>query len=352
MDSPVEKLIEYSDEFYERHRFAFDESWTNLNYRQYIPQIKLVRAMQYYAPVRPEQETPLLIYENKKVFGTSFVGFLLTVHKFYYTLRETYLGEIQTGAIPLHDIKSMELLVNGQGLSNYNLIINGNQIANLILYPEEQAALNTYFAGIISGNFDLPEATEFAPARTRIVRDLLNPETGVLSLYALVKDETERLYNAILPLIESAWEEKLTDAVMHDLRVILHICGYADRTLDPREVFPFVYVAGRFANDHEALMVFETLQGMPNEQAEAVVCSLADSFTEWVHEVSHDTVFQLPPLLHRWDRRHRTDSFGTVAQAIYRFANVYVKADGMVKPEEEEALQRVWDLLHVKNRVD
>jgi hypothetical protein len=280
------------------------------------------------------------------------VGFLLTESALHYSLRKEYLGDISSGKVPLADINSLELLRNHNGLSNYNLFLNGDQLANLILYPEEEKALNAFFRGIVTGNFELPRDNNSSRSRTRAVRDLMDPESGIFALYKLVRDEAERLYQAFQPLLESAWEDKLDVAVMHDLRVILQICGYADKELDPREVFPFVYVAGRFSGDDSALKVFEELEGMPYEKAESIVCSLADSFYEWVHEVKGDDTFLLPPLLHQMDRRHRTDFFGPAIQAVYRFANVYVKADGMVKPEEEHALQKVWDMLHIKNRVD
>jgi len=346
-------IRQYADQFYARYRSVFQQAWTNLYYGPDIPGIKLQRALAYFPGLLPDNELPLLLYDNRRILGTAYVGFVITDQNFYYALRTQYLGNVHVGVLPLGELQAVEFERHLEGLSNYNVYANHSHLGNLILYMEEATALNHFFNGLFVSRLGAdplaaatqPDLQALVNQDLRVYAELLDTKQGLWSFFDLVAHEADALIGTLRPLIQSAWEDELLAAVLHDLRVILHICGYADRNLEPRETFPMIYLAGKLAEDQENMALFDSLRTQSLANAQAVLLSLADSFYQWIHEVSHEDELELPYLLTKLDRRHRTHSYAATVQALYRFATLYVKADGVIRPEEETALQQVWDLL-------
>ena len=162
-----------------------------------------------------------------------------------------------------------------------------------------------------------------------------------------IKKEANLLYKAVLPLFPKAGFETL---VLTDLATIVQVCGRSKGEVTSNELLAFLIVFALIKQDKEKLQVAIEQWDVSNEakqKAEKETLKLLLELTQ-----GQTNQLALPSTLNQLDEEKGTNYLTTIVNAIYRFAQTIVKADGSVTMQEMEALSHIWQLLHSYNHAD
>lgn len=162
-----------------------------------------------------------------------------------------------------------------------------------------------------------------------------------------IKKEANLLYKAIVPLLQLPGD--FESLVLTDLAKIVQICGRSNAELTSNELLAFFVVFALIKNDAERLNAvinqWETSAPTRQKYEKETVKTLL----ELTENQGQPDQLVLPSVLNRWDEEKGTNLLDKVVNAIYRFAQVVVKADGKVTLQEMDALSDIWKLLHTYN---
>jgi AAA+ superfamily predicted ATPase len=165
-----------------------------------------------------------------------------------------------------------------------------------------------------------------------------------------VKKEANLLYKTLLPILRM--REDLEQIVLADLAKIVQICGRSNQQLSSNELLAFLVIFALIKDDKEKLNVVINLWESSSEtrqQYEKITVSLLLEFTRNDHQ--RDRLI-LPSVLNQLDEEKGTNYLTQAVNAIYRFAQVFIKADGNVSMAELEALSLIWQLLHSYEKLE
>jgi SpoVK/Ycf46/Vps4 family AAA+-type ATPase len=159
----------------------------------------------------------------------------------------------------------------------------------------------------------------------------------------LVKQEANSLYKSLAPLVEL--NPKFADLILVDLAKIVRLCGRSDNEITANELLAYLVMYSLIKQDSEKLSIalnsWEFSEETRTQYQKLTLKILLD-----LTEAQHLTQLMLPSVLNQYDREKGTQYLDEAIKAIYRFAQVVVKADGNISMQEMEALSEIWQFLH------
>ncbi len=162
-----------------------------------------------------------------------------------------------------------------------------------------------------------------------------------------IKREANLLYKALFPLL--ALGSNLEKYVLADIATVVRICGHDNWTKISNEVLAFLVFYALIKHDKDklyaAINLWESSDDIKRKYAEETFKIISDL----TGGKKQNTELILPSVLNRLDEERGTNYLGETVNAIYRFAQVIVKADGNVTMQEMESLSQVWRSLHTYN---
>jgi Holliday junction resolvasome RuvABC ATP-dependent DNA helicase subunit len=162
-----------------------------------------------------------------------------------------------------------------------------------------------------------------------------------------IKKEANLLFKAVSPLLElSADYEQL---VLQDLAKIVQICGRANQKISDNELLAFLSVYSLIKKDSDRLRIALDLWNIPGEHRTQYEKETLKILLDLTKDSSQDNILFLPSFLNKVDEEKGTDFLSKTVNALYRFAQVIVKADGTITMQEMDALSIIWKELHSYN---
>lgn len=161
-----------------------------------------------------------------------------------------------------------------------------------------------------------------------------------------IRHEAKLLYQAARFLLT---EEPFVETVLlADVATIMRICAEANGMFSPNQLLAFLTFYAYVKRDRPKLDIalyqwdtsFETQQ---DYQTQTI---------QWINDLTRNksatelTDLALPAILKCMDERGGSDYLDKLVTAIYRFAQVIVKANKKVTPTELGCLARIWTMLH------
>ena len=153
--------------------------------------------------------------------------------------------------------------------------------------------------------------------------------------------------------------QKLAANLISDLTKISVLCGYSDDEFTEQELLVamlfmasvFAFLAGKpfgaFSTPAVARNYLQHWNSLEAPTRERVVKSLTDGleqhFDRNLEDIDQERL-ATPDSVRYLDARRGRDHAPGVSSALYRFAQVLIKIDGQVSPQEEKALKKVWKL--------
>lgn len=159
-----------------------------------------------------------------------------------------------------------------------------------------------------------------------------------------IKKEANFFYKAILPLLEMGGQ--FESFVLTDLATIVTICGRSNGELTSNELLAFLTAYALIKQDKEKLNIIINSWDVAREirsDSEKLAVKLLLELTE--KSRGSDRLI-LPSVLNRLDEEKGSNLLDKTVNAIYRFSQVVIKADGKVTGAEMEGLSLIWRLLH------
>ncbi len=157
-----------------------------------------------------------------------------------------------------------------------------------------------------------------------------------------IDQEASALQGAIAPLLLLA--PQFETVLLQDVAKIVQICGQSEGQIDPYELFAFFafyhYLKKTPAQVQVALSMWER---SPQKQQDTQKAALK-IILELVRGRSNNLV--LPYVLNQFDEQQGTNFLDKTVNALYRFAQMIVKADGQVTMKEMDTLAVIWKQLH------
>lgn len=168
----------------------------------------------------------------------------------------------------------------------------------------------------------------------------------------LVKQEANALYKSLAPLVEL--DPKFADLILVDLAKIVRICGRSDNEITANELLAYLVLYALIKKDSEKLTValnaWEFSEETRLKYQKLILQILLDLTEEKAGSESQSQNLSdrlmLPSVLNQYDQEKQTNYLNDAVNAIYRFAQVVVKADGNISMQEMDALSQIWQLLH------
>jgi SpoVK/Ycf46/Vps4 family AAA+-type ATPase len=162
-----------------------------------------------------------------------------------------------------------------------------------------------------------------------------------------IKKEANLLYKAVLPLFDRGPD--FANLVLTDLAKIVQICGRSNGKLISNELLAYLVVFALIKQDKQKLNAiinqWESSSQIRAEYEKFTIKTLLDL----TNQPSETEQLVLPSLLNQIDEKQGTNLLGKTVNAIYRFAQVVLKADGKVTTQEMDALAIIWKQLHTYN---
>jgi Holliday junction resolvasome RuvABC ATP-dependent DNA helicase subunit len=159
-----------------------------------------------------------------------------------------------------------------------------------------------------------------------------------------IKKEANLLYKAILPVLEL--ERKFENFVLTDLAKVVQICGRSKDEITSNELLAFLVVYALVRQDKERLNAAINLWETSREIKRKYEKDTLKLLLELTSELDGRNQLVLPSLLNQLDEERGSNFLSKTVNAIYRFAQVIVKADNNVTMQEMEALSVIWQMLH------
>ncbi len=160
----------------------------------------------------------------------------------------------------------------------------------------------------------------------------------------LVKQEANALYKSLAPLMEL--DPKFADLILVDLAKIVRICGRSDNEITANELLAYLVLYALIKKDSDKLTVALNNWEFSEETRLKYQKQTLQILLEMTGGESQADNLMLPSVLSQYDQEKQTSYLNDAVNAIYRFAQVVVKADGNISMQEMDALSQIWQLLH------
>lgn len=156
--------------------------------------------------------------------------------------------------------------------------------------------------------------------------------------------EANLLYKSLAPLLEAGQVDE--DAVLADLARVVCICGRSKADIGSNELLAYLVLFGLVKNDKDKLSVALHLwehSSQTRREYEKQTLKLMQELTQKDGPIVR---LELPYHLEALDAQHNTSYASSIGNAIYRFAQMIIKADGLVTNRKMDGLSSIWKLLH------
>ncbi|OUC15932.1 MAG: hypothetical protein B0A82_04025 [Alkalinema sp. CACIAM 70d] len=156
--------------------------------------------------------------------------------------------------------------------------------------------------------------------------------------------EANLLYKALAPVLQLG--PAYGDYVLTDLARVVRICGRSNADISSNELLAYLVLFGLVKADKDKLNVALHLwdySSQTRREYEKQTLKLIMDFTQQDGAIDR---LDLPGLLEAIDRNQGAQYTSHVINAIYRFAQIIIKADNQVTMQEMDALSLIWKLLH------
>ncbi|MDX2241292.1 MAG: AAA family ATPase [Leptolyngbyaceae cyanobacterium bins.302] len=159
-----------------------------------------------------------------------------------------------------------------------------------------------------------------------------------------IRQEAQTLYREVQPILQMGKE--FEQFLLTDVAKIVLLCGQSNNDISANELLGFLVFYGLVKQDKEMVNALMNRWDLSREvriryQKEAVQVLL-----ELRGAIANANTLALPALLNQQDEEKGTRWLEPTVNAMYRFAQVIVKADGQISMEEMAALSQVWQMLH------
>ncbi len=159
----------------------------------------------------------------------------------------------------------------------------------------------------------------------------------------LLKQEANLLYKSLAPLLEV--NAAFANVILVDLAKLIQLCGRSSGKVSAAELLAYLVMYALIKQDAEKLdAALNQWDESPEDRLKYQKSTLQIILDLTQHQPSDS--FELPSILNRLDEEKGTNYLSEATNAIYKFAQVIVKADGLVSLQDLEALSLVWQQLH------
>jgi len=161
--------------------------------------------------------------------------------------------------------------------------------------------------------------------------------------YRLLRQEANLLYKSLSPLLTV--NATFAEVILVDLAKMIQLCGRSSGNVREAELLAYLVIYALVKRDAEKLDVAINRWDTSADERinyQKLTLQIILDFTQ----NQPSDAFQLPSILNRLDEEKGTNYLGTAINAIYKFAQAIVKADGTVSLQDLDALSLIWQQLH------
>jgi hypothetical protein len=168
--------------------------------------------------------------------------------------------------------------------------------------------------------------------------------------FRMVKQEASLLHKSLKPILEL--DDRIADLLLVDLARVMQICGKANGEITSAELLAYLMTYALIKDDKEKLNV--ALNSWEFSDAERIKAEklTVEILLDLTKGQPDPPRLVIPSLLNQLDAEKGTKHVEQTIHAIYKFAQVVVKADGDVSMQEMEALSQIWQMLHHYQAID
>jgi AAA+ superfamily predicted ATPase len=167
--------------------------------------------------------------------------------------------------------------------------------------------------------------------------------------FRLLRKEANLLYKSLSPLLSV--DNRFGDAILMDLAKIVQVCGRSTGRLSSAELLAYLVIYALIKQDADKLNAAVNLWETSTEaqlQYQKITLQLLLDFTK----DQQPEQLILPSILNQLDEEKGTNYLGEMINAIYKFAQVIIKADNAVDLQDLESLSLIWQLLHSYQKLE
>lgn len=157
-----------------------------------------------------------------------------------------------------------------------------------------------------------------------------------------VKDEAKLLHKTLQPIL--ALDPRYVDLVLLDLAKVVKICGRSNKEISSSELLAYLTIYGLIKQNQEMLKASETWEFSTNDRLKYQKETLK-ILLDLTKQQPGDEL-NLPTLLNKLDEERGTHYLDAATNGIHKFAQVLVKADGVISMAGMEAVSEIWKQLH------
>ena len=156
-----------------------------------------------------------------------------------------------------------------------------------------------------------------------------------------IKREANLLVKALEPALALA--PTYRETILRDVAKIVQLCGRSHSVISSSELLAFLVVYGLVKPDKSKLTA-----ALRSETAGAETAKAEKEILQILLDLTKDSEDRLilPSLLHQHDAAQGSSLLEPIVNAMHRFAQMIIRADGEVTPAETVALNQIWQLLH------
>lgn len=168
--------------------------------------------------------------------------------------------------------------------------------------------------------------------------------------YRMVRQEANQLYKSLEPIVHL--DPKFADLILVDLAKIVRICGRSNKEIGSAELLAYLLIYALIKQDRDKLhAALKTWEFSDEERLKYQKITL-QILLELTGGAQQTDDLALPSVLNRYDEEKGTQYLSDAVNAIYKFAQVVAKADGVITLQEMDALSVIWRQLHSYQRLD
>jgi SpoVK/Ycf46/Vps4 family AAA+-type ATPase len=162
-----------------------------------------------------------------------------------------------------------------------------------------------------------------------------------------MRQEAEALYQSLQPLL--ILDPKFADLVLTDLAKIVRLCGRSNGEITANELLAYLATYALIKQNQEiqeaAFKSWDFSEADRIKYQKITLQILLEATKAQGNSAQLDELL-LPAVLNKLDEEKGTNYLNQAVNAIYKFAQAVIKADGSVSMQEMEALSQVWQRLH------
>jgi Holliday junction resolvasome RuvABC ATP-dependent DNA helicase subunit len=159
-----------------------------------------------------------------------------------------------------------------------------------------------------------------------------------------IKKEANLLFKAIQPLLSLGGN--LETLALMDMATIMQVCGRNSSELTSNQILAFLVFFALVKQDADKLNAAINLWEVSSDARQKYEKETVKILLELTAQKPQVAQLALPSVLNKLDEEKGSNYLDKTVNAIYRFAQIVVKADGKVTIQDMDSLSSIWRLLH------